>query len=260
LLHQGGLVSGTVVAAIQFKPWRGAVVENRARLTHLIGASAEAGAELVVAPEMCNSGYVFPNKEAILPFVETRDGPTAQLFAGLVKELGITLAYGWPEIEEGSGRLFNSATVLFADGQPPLYYRKRLLYESDTTWAESGDTPYPVWSTRAGLRTTLGICMDLNDERFTEHLRQSRVRLCAFPTNWLDQGFSVWNYWAYRLQQTNTCLVAANTYGVEDETPFRGESAVLDGRVLLAYAEATGDDIVLARVPPAPTPLPYPDK
>jgi predicted amidohydrolase len=252
------LLTGTVVAAIQFKPWRGAVADNRARLTHLIEASASAGAELVVAPEMCNSGYVFADRDAVLPFCEPRDGPTARLFERLAQRLGITLAYGWPEIEPLSGRLFNSATIFLPD-QSPLYYRKRLLYEADTTWAEPGDTPYPLWRTRSGLQASLGICMDLNDERFCDHLRQNQVRLCAFPTNWLDQGFSVWNYWAYRLHRTPTCLVAANTYGVEDETPFRGESAVLDGRVLLGYAEPTGDDIVMARVPPHPTPLPLPD-
>jgi predicted amidohydrolase len=249
-------VSGTIVAAVQFKPWRGSVAENRERLSHLVRAAAKAGAELVVAPEMCNSGYVFPSREAIMPYCESRDGPTAQLFGGLAVELGITLAYGWPECEGPSGRLFNSATVFFSDGREPLYYRKRLLYETDTSWAEPGDTPYPVWTTRAGLRATLGICMDLNDDRFVDHLRTAQIRLCAFPTNWLDQGFPVWNYWAYRLHKTATCLVAANTYGVEDETPFRGESAVLDGRVLLGYAEPSGDDIVLARVPTQPTPAP----
>lgn len=251
-------MSGTVVAAIQFKPQRGSVIENRARLTHLISASAEAGAELVVAPEMCNSGYVFPSAEAVLPYCELRGGPTFELFSGLARDLGITLAYGWPEVDPGSGKLYNSATVVFPDSREPLYYRKRLLYEADTTWAEPGDTPYPMWITRSGLIATLGICMDLNDERFIEHLRDSRARICAFPTNWLDQDFKVWNYWAYQLQETRCCLVAANTYGVEDETPFRGESAVLDGRVLLAFTGMDGDDVVMARIPAEPTAVPEP--
>ena len=249
-----GPLSGTVVAAIQFKPWRGAVEENRARLVDLITTAAQAGAELVVAPEMCNSGYVFPDRQTILPYCEVRGGPTHQLFSELGKRLGITLAYGWPERDEGSGRLFNSATVLFP-AQEPLFYRKRLLYESDTTWAEPGDTPYPMWTTKSGMQASLGICMDLNDERFQDHLQAAGVRVCAFPTNWLDQGFVVWNYWAYCLRGSRTCLVAANTYGVEDETPFRGESAILDGRVLLGYAEPSGDDIVIAKIPPEPTPL-----
>ena len=241
-----------LVAAVQFKPSRSRVEENRERLSGLVRVAAKSGAEIVVLPEMCNSGYLFPDRESILPSCEPRKGPTEQAFTALVKELGITLAYGWPEIEAGTGRLFNSATILFSDERPPVYYRKRLLYDADTTWAEPGDTPYPEWATPAGFSVTLGICMDLNDERFLEHLRNSQARLCLFPTNWLDQDFIVWNYWAYQLQQTRACLVAANNYGVEDETAFRGESAILDGRVLLAHAAATGDDIVLARVPLEP--------
>lgn len=252
-------MSGTVVAALQFKPWKGAVEENRSRLSFLIQSAAEAGAELVVAPEMCTSGYVFPDRESIRPYCETRSGATAQLFDELAKKYKITLVYGWAEIDPETDLFYNSATVMFSDETPPLHYRKRLLYEADTTWAEPGDTPYPIWTTRSGLRTSLGICMDLNDERFQYHLREANVRLCAFPTNWLDQGFSIWNYWAYCLRETRTCLVAANTYGVEDETPFRGESAVLDGRVLLGCSGPNGDDIVMARVPLEPTPLPRPD-
>lgn len=249
-------MSGIVVAALQFKAVRGSVPENRTRLTSLVATAARSGAELVVAPEMCSSGYLFSDRQAILPFCEPRDGPTAELCVRLARELEITLAYGWPEIDPGTGRLYNSAAVVFPDAREPLHYRKRLLYEADTSWAEPGDTPYPVWTTRSGLAATLGICMDLNDDRFLEHLQSSRARLCAFPTNWLDQEFPVWNYWAYQLQGTSCCLVAANTYGVEDDTPFRGESAVLDGRVLLACAGPSGDGVVLAHVPAQPTPLP----
>lgn len=252
-------MSDTVVAALQFKPWRGAVEENRSRLSFLIQSAAEAGSELVVAPEMCTSGYVFPDRDSIRPYCETRSGETAKLFEELARRHNITLVYGWAEVDPETDLFYNSATVMFPDETPPLFYRKRLLYDADTTWAEPGDTPYPIWTTRAGLRTSLGICMDLNDERFQYHLREANVRLCAFPTNWLDQGFSIWNYWAYCLRETRTCLVAANTYGVEDETPFRGESAVLDGRVLLGCTGPSGDDIVMARVPSEPTPLPRPD-
>lgn len=245
---------GTIVAAIQFKPTRGAVLENRARLVPMVQAAARAGATLVVLPEMCTSGYVFANKESILPLCESRDGDTFGVFQGLAKELGVTLAFGWPESEDATGNLYNSATVCFPnDG--PLFYRKRFLFEADTLWAEPGNTPYPRWTTQEGLEASLGICMDLNDSRFLDFLAEEKIRLCAFPTNWLDQGFVVWNYWAWCLQRTSTCLVAANTFGSEDDVRFRGESAVLDGRVILGCAPAEGEEVVMAEVPPEPTPF-----
>lgn len=247
-------MSGTVVAALQFKPKRGAVVENRARLVPMIRAASQAGASLIVLPEMCTSGYVFADKESVLGLCESRDGETFQVFQSLATELDITLAFGWPEVEGDSGSLYNAATVCFPQSGP-LFYRKRYLYEADTTWAEPGNTPYPRWKTREGLEATLGICMDLNDERFVKYLCEAKIRLCAFPTNWLDQDFVVWNYWAWCLQGTETCLVAANTFGLEDDIRFRGESAVLDGCVILGCASREGEDIVVAEVPQRPTPF-----
>lgn len=221
----------------------------------MIRTAARSGAEIVVAPEMCTTGYVFADKDSIRPFCEARDGPTFQTFAAEAKRADITLVYGWAEIDPETGLLYNSATVCFPKSKP-MFYRKVLLYEADETWAEPGDTPYPVWTTRSGLKATAGICMDLNDDGFIEHLAEQRIRLCAFPTNWLDQDFCIWNYWAWRLDGTPTCLIAANTYGEEEGTKFRGESAVLDGRVLLGATELKSDEIVMARVPPEPTPFP----
>lgn len=98
--------------------------------------------------------------------------------------------------------------------------------------------------------------MDLNDDVFVKHLIDSKTRVLAFPTNWLEQGINVWNYWAWRLRDTQACLVAGNRYGTEDDTTFCGVSAVLDGRTLLAWTEATGDAVVMAHIPPDPTPFP----
>lgn len=136
-----------------------------------------------------------------------------------------------------------------------MFYRKRLLYEADETWAVPGDTPYPVWRSKAGLICTLGVCMDLNDDDFIRHLKDQEIRVLAFPTNWLEQGFNVWNYWAWRLLDTRACLVAGNRYGTEESTTFCGRSAVLDGRTLLGWTESEGDAVVLAEIPAEPTPF-----
>lgn len=245
--------SGLVAAAIQFEPQRGQLERNRNKLLLLLSAALQAQPELVVLPEMCTSGYIFHDPESIMPFCEQRGGHSERLFSSEAVRSGATICYGWPEHDPESGGLFNSASVCFPDGQV-LHYRKKLLYDADRPWAEPGDTPYPVWTSRHGLRCSLGICMDLNDDDFIRFLVDQKIRVLAFPTNWLDQGFKVWNYWAYRLDGTETCLVAGNRYGVEDGTPFCGDSAVLDGRVLLGCTEANEDTVVLAHIPERPTP------
>lgn len=247
-----------IAAAVQFCPARGELQKNRARLLLLLRSAIESGAELVVLPEMCTSGYLFPDRDTILPLCETREGRTIQLFQAEAVKADITLCFGWPEVDPLSGKLYNSAAVCRPSGET-LFYRKKLLFEADETWAEPGDTPYPMWHSREGLLCSLGICMDLNDDDFVKHLVETETRVLAFPTNWLEQGFSVWNYWAWRLDPTRACLVAGNRFGTEDSTTFCGCSALLDGRTLLAWTEAQGDGIVVAQIPAEPTPFVPPE-
>ncbi|MFA5508240.1 MAG: carbon-nitrogen hydrolase family protein [Vulcanimicrobiota bacterium] len=244
-----------LAAAVQFRPEWGQPDRNRAKLLLLIAQAARTGAELVVLPEMCTTGYIFENPDAIRPYCEDRQGRSVRFFQAQAEKYNLTLCFGWGEIEPDSGRLFNSAAVC-RPAQEILFYRKRLLFEADETWAEPGDTPYPMWRSKEGLLCSLGICMDLNDDAFIAHLIAHQVRVVAFPTNWLEQGLRVWDYWAWRITGTRTCLVASNRYGTEQTTTFCGSSAVLDGRLLLAWTERTGDAVVSAFVPPDPSPLP----
>ena len=169
-------------------------------------------------------------------------------------------------------RLFNSTFIASPRGQL-LCYRKRLLFEADKTWAHSGEdypmlemyrsdsdsiinrdqlsldepeAPYPLLNI-FGWRATVGICMDLNDIRFLKFCQQTEVELIAFPTNWLDEGHDVLHYWAYLLQDMERAtLLAANTYGTEDDITFCGGSAILQASppTLFGRAPSEGDYMI----------------
>ena len=156
---------------------------------------------------------------------------------------GSWLVAGFPEVE--GDRLFNSALVLDPTGELRFVYRKTLLYEEDLHWATPGDSGYATFDTEAG-DFTVGICMDLNDDRFVAWCAQARPRAVAFPTNWVEEGHRVWPYWAWRLDGTGSALVAANSWGPEGHTAFRGESAIIDARTVLAAAPPTGDGVLRA--------------
>lgn len=237
------------VAAVQFRPQKGHKAASLRRLVEL--ARRARGADLLVLPEMCATGYVFASREAILPECEVApEGETFAALAPVARELGCWLVAGLPEVDRG--RLFNSALVLDPSGALRFVYRKTLLFEADTTWAEPGDSGYRALDADAG-RFTVGICMDLNDDRFVRWCAGSGARAIAFPTNWLDQGTDVWSYWAWRLRTVPAALVAANTYGEDEGTRFRGRSAVLDaGPTLLAAAPPEGDAVIEAELPSGP--------
>ncbi|HNN96377.1 MAG TPA: carbon-nitrogen hydrolase family protein [Pseudomonadota bacterium] len=247
----------TRIAALQFKAHKDQPAASLAALCQLIDEAAAAGASLVVCPEMAYTGYLFENAAAILPHCETARGGAFPRLSELAQRHGIYLVCGYPEIGESQDpspptgstpappRLYNSARVLSPDGALLCNYRKRLLFTADTTWATEGDTPYPILQTPFG-RLTVGICMDLNDDRFTEFLVQQSPLVVAFCTNWLDQGSDVLPYYCYRLRGFAGVFAAANTYGGETSpghapTRFCGRSTIFS---MTAPAPALDDSAV----------------
>lgn len=228
-------------AAVQFKAVKGDWDASVARLSSLVDSAA--GAALIVCPEMALTGYVFPDEDAAREVAEPFDSRTFQFASDVARRQQAYVVIGYPEVA-GDGRLFNSALIVAPDGSLLYNYRKRLLYEQDETWAQPGDTPYPLIETPFGM-LTCGICMDLNDDRFIDYLFEAGPDVIAFPTNWLDQGFDVRPYWRWRMDHYPGWLVAANTYGAEEHIRFRGRSAILDplGQTA-AIARAAGDVVI----------------
>jgi predicted amidohydrolase len=227
-----------MLAVVQFNPVRGARADNLAALAGLAEQACAAGARLVVLPEMAATGYRFPDAAAVAPLAEPARGPTWEALAPIARAHRAQLVVGY--VERDGGRLYNAAQVIGPDGEPLARYRKRLLYRDDTTWARPGDLPYPAWQTPWGA-ATLGICMDLNDDRFVAHVLRTRPALVCFPTNWIDEGFDPRGYWVDRLDGHGGLLLAANRWGAEDGVGFSGRSSVLLGELLLAEAPPTGD-------------------
>lgn len=239
----------TRIAALQFKAHKGQPEQSISALCSLIEQAATAGAQIVVCPEMATSGYLFSDAAAILPCCEPALGGSFPTLSALARRHRLYLVCGYPERADhsedpssvsgtGSPRaaagLYNSARVIGPDGSLLYNYRKRLLFTADTTWAQAGDTPYPVLDTPHG-RLSVGICMDLNDDRFVDFLRAQTATqplIVAFCTNWLDEGSDVLPYWCYRLRGVRGIFVAANSFGPESEprhpaTSFCGRSTIL---------------------------------
>jgi predicted amidohydrolase len=227
------------VAALQFKPNHAEPERSRARLRSWLRAAPERA--LVVLPEMCVSGYIFRDRAHIAPFAEPARGPTFEALAPLAAEGRRWLVVGFAERDRD--RLFNSALVIDPRGGLAGVYRKTLLFEADTTWATPGDTGYLRLDTEQGA-LAVGICMDLNDDRFTGWLQAQRAELLAFPTNWVEEYSDVHAYWRERLAGVPSVLVAANSYGAEGRVRFSGRSAVMrEGRLLGALFK-TGDGLL----------------
>ena len=110
------------VAAISMKPRKWKKEENAERLEKMFQQAAEAGAELVVAPEGILEGYVVmdviehPEKApAMLAIAERVNGPLIQRFRSLARKLHICLAFGFAE--RIRNEVYNAAVFIDATGR-----------------------------------------------------------------------------------------------------------------------------------------------
>ena len=227
------------VAAVQFK--RPQTGDAHIALADWADRAARS-AKVVVLPEMAATGYLFRTPEAVRRVAEDARGPTFQVLSPIAKMHQSWIVAGYPEVD--GDRLFNSACVINPRGELAFTYRKTLLYEADEFWASVGDSGYHSFDTEVG-KVGLGICMDLNDDRFLAWMHAQTLDVLAFPTNWVfEEDGDVWSYWAWRLGFQRTTLVAANTYGWEQHVRFTGRSLILKERTVLAHAPQEGNAVI----------------
>jgi N-carbamoylputrescine amidase len=96
-----------IVACVQMQPTFGDVAANVARSLELIDRAAARNANLVVLPELANTGYMFASREEAFGLAEQiPDGPTVTAWAERAARHELHLVAG---ITERSGRI--STTV-----------------------------------------------------------------------------------------------------------------------------------------------------
>ena len=113
------------VAVIQMEPRIGETKANVEKTVRLIRQAHKSGAELIVLPELCNTGYVFESRaEATALAEEIPDGETCRAWQEIAAALNIHLVAG---ITERDGvKLYNSAVVIGPGGLIGRYRKNHL--------------------------------------------------------------------------------------------------------------------------------------
>ncbi|MCW3021050.1 MAG: putative hydrolase [Conexibacter sp.] len=170
----------TVVACCQLAPQLGELERNRAASCAAIVAAADAGARVVVLPELAVSGYVFAGTEEARALAEPVDGPTVSAWAALARERDLVVVGGL--CERDGDVLRNSAVLIDARGLRGVYRKAHLWDREGEVFAAGSEAP-PVIETAVG-RIGIVVCYDLE---FPEWVRLPALAgaglLCA-PVNW----------------------------------------------------------------------------
>jgi 5-aminopentanamidase len=172
----------TLVAACQLGLTVGDTEANRAAGAAVIGEAAQRGAELVVLPELSDSGYVFTGEaEARALASPAADSPTLREWQALAGRHGTTIVGGFCELGE-DGLVYNSAAMVGRDGVLAVY-RKAHLWDAEKLVFTPGDAPPPVADLPFG-RVSLMICYDLEFPEWVRLPALGGADLIAAPVNW----------------------------------------------------------------------------
>lgn len=256
-VREAGLETEVSIAAVQMDVQLGKVNENLESTIKLVKEAALRGGEIIVLPELCNTGYVFNNYREVQLVAETvPGGKSVSLWSELARQLGVYIVAGI--MEKCGNNFYNSSVLIGPEGLMGLY-RKIHLFAEEKLFFTPGDLGLPVFKLPFGNVAML-ICYDL---RFFEAIRILMLKgadLICVPTNWIvlfdkkgidERGYSMQNYIVMTLANTNQIFMCcANRIGMERGVEFFGRSMIVgtSGWPIAGPASGQNEEILLAKV------------
>lgn len=243
------------IACCQFAPEVEDPGGNPERTLAVIAAAMAAGADIVVVPELANSGYVFNSAEEARAAAVAADGELLQGWAQEAARGPAMVIGGFCELG-GDGRVYNSCAMVDADGVVAVY-RKLHLWAHEQRWFAPGEAPAPVIETRYG-RIGLGVCYDLEFPELTRGLALGGADLIVLPANWPREpagkeaargGLPILSQLAGTTAYLNKVFVAVcDRCGTERGLTFEGGSVIADpsGALLAVAPQDRGQHALLA--------------
>lgn len=226
--------SGLRIAVAQANFLVGDVAGNARKIAELLSQAEQAGADLLVTPELALSGY--PPEDLLLrdDFLQ-RCADALDGLRPLTRHVGLVI--GHPR-RQGDATL-NSASFI-ADGQVLAVYDKQRLpnYEvfDEHRYFQAGHQPCVVEF--RGVHVGLNICADVWTDGAAERARRAGaevlVVLNASPFHLSKQDERLATLRA-RQRHTGMAILYVNMVGGQDELVFDGGSMALDADGALAY-------------------------
>jgi predicted amidohydrolase len=220
--------------------------ENFRRADALAEAAVQAGARLLVLPEMFATGFAV-RSEAVPSHAETIRGWLSELAA----RHGVWVLGGYAE--PGDPKPFNSCSLLSPDGDERLHYSKIHPFSLAGEQANyaGGETIQTIEV--EGVRVTPFICYDL---RFPEIFRAAAADTDLFVVvaNWPERRSAAWRtLLAARAIDVQAWLLGVNRVGESEGVTHSGDSALVDpmGQVVSELAHQVGTvigEVDVARV------------
>jgi omega-amidase len=219
---------------------------NLLKVRDFSGHARDVGAELIVFPEMTDTGYSMPVIRAHANHWTSGFVPGLQEIA---KKLSIAIVSGVSE-RDGSS-IYNSQVLVDAEGKVAAKYRKAHLYAVAPVEEQTCFAPGDAFASFAlgGLRFGFSICYDLRfPEMYRKLVAEQNTSAFVISSAWpfpRDEHFRILA--VARAIENQSYVLASNRVGKDDDLWFCGSSAIIDPRgVVIASASADREELIQA--------------
>lgn len=252
--HQPQGFPDITVASVQMAPVIGEKKLNLQRSLQCISQAAGQGAQIIVLPELVNTGYAFHSRQEAFSLAETiPDGESTQAWMAAARQLNVHIVAG---ITERAGdKLYNAAVTVGPQGHLATY-RKLHLWAEEHLYFESGDLGLPVVHTELGRIASI-ICYDGWFPEVYRLLAVQGADIVCMPTNWVPMAGqlagtqAMANTLAMANAHSNSLnIICANRVGTERGQPFIGQSLIVgaDGWPVAGPASKADEEILYAQI------------
>jgi len=170
------------VASCQVALAVGDIAANRGSLRSAISEAADAGAQVVVLPELANTGYMFADIDELRAFAEPVNGPTVTEWVALAVDHDLIIVGGFAEAGD-AGAVYNSAVLVDASGVRACYRKAHLWNTEKADLFTPGAGMPPVVDTAVG-RIGVMVCYDLEFPEWVRTAALEGAELLCCPVNW----------------------------------------------------------------------------
>jgi predicted amidohydrolase len=227
------------VACVQMNIAFGEPDKNFLAVEKYTEEAAKAGADVVVFPEMWNTGYALEQLASIADENGTR---TKELLSSLTKQYGINIV-GGSVATRREGNFYNTMYVVNRSGEMVAAYDKahlfKLMDEHHFMTAGKYDNVFELDGTTCGGI----ICYDLRFPEWTRTHVLKGAKIMFIPAEWPEPRIDHWQLLLQARAIENQCyVVAVNRVGTDPNNIFIGHSMVIApwGELLISNDEQEG--------------------
>jgi predicted amidohydrolase len=240
------------VAIFQFAPVVGRLQPNLDLVIAAAADAASAGAKLLVAPEMCLTGWTLRDDAARHRMASEVEEIALPALLGAAAAHALAIIVGAPIFADAHpgplGRLANAAVLLQGDGERTDYLKMHLFGEERAWWSAGSETRVGLVD---GARVGLTICYDAEFPEVPRMTRLAGAEILAIPTTNMspyehDQDV----IFAARAIENECPVLVANRIGREGQWSYFGRSVIFDQRGQVVAQAGTAEELLVADIAP----------